>query len=135
MGTSTETPAPVVRNGGLCALARDRFRALFSRHDAGRRRKSADVSRRIVGMSLVINFNSAAVNAHRNLQNTDRMLQTSIQHLSSGLRVNTAADDPAGLVIAQSLQAQSDGLGQAISNANDGVNLVKTAEGALNEVH
>jgi len=86
-------------------------------------------------MSLVINFNSAAVNAHRNLQNTDRMLQTSIQHLSSGLRVNNAADDPAGLVISQSLQAQADGLGQAISNANDGVNLVKTAEGALNEVH
>jgi flagellin len=86
-------------------------------------------------MSLVVNFNEAAINAHRNLQMTDKSLQTSIQHLSSGLRVNTAADDPAGLVISESMRAQSDGLSQAISNANDGVNVIKTAEGALNEVN
>lgn len=86
-------------------------------------------------MSLVVNFNEAAMNAHRNLLATDKSLQTSIQHLSSGLRVNTAADDPAGLVISESMRAQSDGLGQAISNANDGVNVIKTAEGALNEVN
>ena len=75
------------------------------------------------------------MNAHRNLIATDKALQGSIQRLSSGLRVNTAADDPAGLVISESLRAQSEGLGQAIRNANDGVNMVKTAEGALNEVH
>src|SRR5712692_1687510 len=86
-------------------------------------------------MSMIVNYNSAAMNAHRNLIATDKALQGSIQRLSSGLRVNNSADDPAGLVIAESLQAQSDGLGQAIRNANDGVNLVKTAEGALNEVH
>jgi flagellin len=85
-------------------------------------------------MSLIVNYNNAAFDAHRNMQNTDRMLQTSIEHLSSGLRVNTAADDPAGLVIANSLLSQAQGLGQAIKNANDGINLVKTAEGALNEV-
>jgi flagellin len=68
------------------------------------------------------------------MANVDREMQTSIAHLSSGLRVNTAADDPAGLVIANSLQSQGQGLGQAIKNSNDGINLVKTAEGALNEV-
>jgi flagellin len=85
-------------------------------------------------MSLIVNYNNAAFDAHRNMQNTDRALQTAIEHLSSGLRVNTAADDPAGLVIANSLLTQAQGLGQAIKNANDGINLVKTAEGALNEV-
>src|SRR5713101_9768627 len=85
-------------------------------------------------MSLMVNYNSAAFDAHRNLLSTDRSLQTSIAHLSSGLRINTAADDPSGLVIANSLQTQGQGLGQAIKNANDGVSLVKTSEGALNEV-
>jgi flagellin len=85
-------------------------------------------------MSLTVNYNNAAFDAHRNMLNTDRMLQTSIAHLSSGLRINTAADDPSGLVIANSLQTQGQGLGQAIKNSNDGINLVKTAEGSLNEV-
>jgi flagellin len=85
-------------------------------------------------MSLIVNYNSAAWDAHRNMEMTDRSLQTSIAHLSSGMRINTAADDPAGLVIATSLQAQGQGLGQAIKNSSDGINLVKTAEGALNEV-
>jgi flagellin len=85
-------------------------------------------------MSLMVNYNNAAFDAHRNLLSTDRSLQTSIAHLSSGLRINSAADDPSGLVIANSLQTQGQGLGQAIKNSNDSVNLVKTAEGALNEV-
>jgi len=85
-------------------------------------------------MSLIVNYNSAAFDAHRNMLNTDRSMQTSIAHLSSGLRINTAADDPAGLVIANSLQTQGQGLGQAIKNSNDSINLVKTGEGALNEV-
>jgi len=86
-------------------------------------------------MSLVVNYNAAAFNAHRNLRMTDQQLGTSVSRISSGLRVNTAADDPAGLVISESLRAQSEGLGQAIRNANDGVNVVKTAEAALNEVN
>jgi flagellin len=86
-------------------------------------------------MSLAVNFNSGALNAYRNLSGTEGMLQKSIQRLSSGLRVNSAADDPSGLVISEQMRAQSEGLGQAIRNANDGINLVKTAEGALNEVH
>lgn len=86
-------------------------------------------------MSLVVNFNSSAFNAHRYLTETDRSLNTSIGRLSSGLRVRWASDDPAGLVISESMRANADGLAQAIRNANDGVNLVKTAEAALNEVH
>jgi flagellin len=86
-------------------------------------------------MSLVVNYNDSAFNAHRNLQGTDRALKTSIQHLSSGMRVNNASDDPAGLVISQQMRGQIEGIGRAINNANDGVNLVKTAEAALNEVH
>ena len=86
-------------------------------------------------MSLAINYNAAAFNAQRNLSQTNMGLQGSIQRLSSGLRVNSAADDPAGLVISENMRAQTDGLGQAIRNANDGVNLVKTAEAALNEVN
>jgi flagellin len=86
-------------------------------------------------MSLVVNYNSSAFNAHRNLSGTSKALAGSVQRLSSGLRVNAASDDPAGLVISEEMRAQAEGLGQAVRNANDGVNLVKTAEAALNEVH
>ncbi len=86
-------------------------------------------------MSLRINLNSAAFNAHRNLQATDSALSKSIERLSSGYRINRGADDPAGLVISENLRAQISGLGQAISNSQDAVNLVKTAEGALTEVN
>lgn len=86
-------------------------------------------------MSMVVNFNAASVNAQRNLSNTSKALNKSIERLSSGMRVNSAADDPAGLVISEQMRAQSAGLSQAISNSNAGINLVKTAEGALNEVH
>ena len=84
---------------------------------------------------MVVNFNAAAVNAQRNLSMTSKSLNQSIQRLSSGLRVNSAADDPSGLVISEQMRSQAAGLGQAISNSNDGINLIKTAEGALNEVH
>ncbi len=86
-------------------------------------------------MGLRINFNGAALNTHRTLAQTDTSLGRSIERLSSGYRINTAADDPAGLVISEKLRAQVSGLGQAIRNASDAVNMVKTAEGALNEVH
>jgi flagellin len=86
-------------------------------------------------MALRINMNTAALNAHRNLQGTDSALSKSIEKLSSGYRINRAADDPAGLAISENLRAQVSGLGQAISNSSDAVNLIKTAEGALAEVH
>lgn len=86
-------------------------------------------------MGMVVNYNAAAINAHRNLSNTGKSLNQSIQNLSSGLRVNSAADDPSGLVTSEQMRAQADSLAQAIRNSNDGVNLIKTAEGALNEVH
>ena len=86
-------------------------------------------------MSLRINMNTAALNAHRQLQNTDKALGTSIERLSSGYRINRASDDPAGLAISENLRAQVSGLGQAVSNSSDAVNMIKTAEGALSEVH
>lgn len=86
-------------------------------------------------MSLRINLNSAALNAHRQLQNTDNQMASSIEKLSSGYRINRSADDPAGLVISENLRSQVSGLTQAISNSQDAINMVKTAEGALTEVH
>ncbi len=86
-------------------------------------------------VSLRINLNTAALTAHRVLADTDSTLGKTIERLSSGFRINSAADDPAGLVISEKLRAQVSGLGQAIRNAGDAVNMVKTAEAALNEVH
>jgi flagellin len=97
--------------------------------------KARGIIKEDVSMSLVVNYNDSAFNAHRNLQSTDRLLKGSIQKLSSGLRVNNAADDPAGLVISQQMRGQIEGYSRAIRNANDGVNVVKTAEAALTEVH
>jgi flagellin len=84
-------------------------------------------------MSLRINSNIAAMNAYRNLSVNDKQMQGSLEKLSSGLRINRAADDAAGLSIAQGLQAQIGGLKVAGRNAQDGVNVVQTADGALNE--
>ncbi|MFT7004929.1 MAG: flagellin [Sulfurimonas sp.] len=84
-------------------------------------------------MGFRINTNIAAMNAHRNSANTNLKLDKSLQSLSSGLRINTAADDASGLAIANSLRAQASGLGQAINNANDGIGVVQTADGALDE--
>lgn len=86
-------------------------------------------------MSLRINLNSAALTAHRQLAATDSALGKSIERLSSGFKINSAGDDPAGLVISEKLRAQVGGLNQAIKNAGDAVNMVKTAEGALGEVN
>jgi len=86
-------------------------------------------------MALRINLNTAALNAHRQLQGTDQALAGSIERLSSGFRINRAADDPAGLAISENLRAQVSGLGQAIANSSDAVNMIRTAEGALSEVH
>jgi len=85
-------------------------------------------------MGLVINTNVASINAQRNLNRTQGSLGTSLARLSSGMRITAAKDDAAGLAISEKLRAQIRGLGQAERNANDGISLVQTAEGALNEV-
>jgi flagellin len=84
-------------------------------------------------MGLRINSNISAMNAYRNLATTDKAMKNSLERLSSGLRINKAADDAAGLSISQGLQAQIGGLQVAARNAQDGVNVVQTADGALNE--
>lgn len=86
-------------------------------------------------MSLRINTNIQAINALRNLTQTSDMLGRTIERLASGLRVNRAADDPAGLIISENMRAQIASLQQAINNAQDAVNMLKTAEAALDEVH
>ena len=85
-------------------------------------------------MGLTVNSNLASLNAQRNLGKTERVLTTAMTRLSSGLRITSAADDAAGLAISEKLRAQVRGLAQAQRNANDGISLVQTAEGALNEV-
>jgi len=82
-----------------------------------------------------INQNVMANNAYRNLSTTNMSLGKSLEKLSSGFRINRAADDAAGLVISQGLRSQVSGLRQAARNAQDGISVVQTAEGALNEVH
>ncbi|MDN5793685.1 MAG: flagellin FliC [Brevibacterium aurantiacum] len=86
-------------------------------------------------MGLQINTNVAALNAYRNLTGTQGSMQTSLERLSSGLRINRAADDAAGLAISEKLRSQVNGLNQAQANAQDGVSLIQTAEGAMNETH
>src|SRR5258706_11044348 len=85
-------------------------------------------------MSLRIQTNVEAFDAHRNLVGTQSQLATSMERLSSGFRINRAADDAAGLAISQKLQAQIGGLDQAQRNAQDAVSLVQTGEGALADV-
>ena len=86
-------------------------------------------------MGVRINTNVEAINAQRNLSMTALNLAKSIERLSSGLRINRAADDAAGLSISEKLRGQVRGLNQAVRNAQDGISLIQTAEGALNETH
>lgn len=84
-------------------------------------------------MALTINTNVASLNAQRNLGSSQKDLNTSMQRLSSGLRINSAKDDAAGLAISDRMTAQIKGLNQAARNANDGISMAQTAEGALQE--
>ena len=86
-------------------------------------------------MGLRINQNIAAQNSYRNLSVTDGQMAKSLEKLSSGFRINRAADDAAGLSISEGLRAQTGGLKVAVRNAQDGISVVQTAEGALTEVH
>jgi flagellin len=86
-------------------------------------------------MGLRINQNIAAQNSYRNLSVTDGQMSKSLEKLSSGFRINRAADDAAGLSISEGLRSQVGGLKVAVRNAQDGISVAQTAEGALNEVH
>src|ERR1700740_379981 len=86
-------------------------------------------------MSLRINTNTDALNAHRQLSATSLAMSQSMERLSSGYRINRAADDAAGLAISEKMRAQIRGLAQNQRNIQDGVSLVQTAEGALSTVH
>jgi flagellin len=86
-------------------------------------------------MSLRIQNNVEAFNAHRNLSSTEGALARSMERLSSGFRINRAADDAAGLAISERLRGQINGLDQAQRNVQDAISLVQTAEGSLTEVH
>lgn len=86
-------------------------------------------------MSLRINHNLAALDAQRNLTTTTRSLDMSMEKLSSGFRINRAADDPAGLVISEQFRAQIAGLNRAVQNSEGSINMIQTAEGALTEMN
>jgi flagellin len=85
-------------------------------------------------MGLRVNTNLASINAQRNLYNTGVKLGKSLEKLSSGLRINRAGDDAAGLAISESLKSEIRALQQASRNANDGISMVQTAEGSLDEI-
>lgn len=85
-------------------------------------------------MPLTVNTNVMSLNAQRNLSRSDSMLATALQRLSSGLRINSAKDDAAGMAIATRFTTQIRGLNQAVRNANDGISLAQTAESALDEL-
>jgi flagellin len=85
-------------------------------------------------MALFVNTNVSALNAQRQLINSGKSLDTAFQRLSSGFRINSAADDAAGLQISNRLTSQINGLDQAIRNANDGISLAQVAEGAMDEI-
>ncbi|MBF0517408.1 MAG: flagellin FliC [Nitrospirae bacterium] len=85
-------------------------------------------------MAMVINTNNSSIDAQRNLMMTQSPLQQAMKRLSSGLRINSAADDAAGLAIATRMNSQTRGLNVAIRNANDGLSMVQTAEGAMSQI-
>src|SRR4051795_4032620 len=84
-------------------------------------------------MGMSVNTNVAAMNAYRNLSQTNDSMSKSLERLSSGFRINKAADDAAGLAISEGLRSQIGGLTQAVRNTQDGTSVVQTAEGALSE--
>jgi len=84
---------------------------------------------------MIINTNVAALNSYNQLSSTNNNMQKSLERLSSGSRINRAADDAAGLAISEKMNAQTRGLAQAQRNAQDGISMIQTAEGALKETH
>lgn len=99
----------------------------------GRDAEPAFKEEETMSITRVVN-NIAAINANRNLDNTGIRIQKSIERLSSGLRINRAGDDAAGMTVSSRLKAQFSGINRAVENAQDGINLINVAEGALEEV-
>ena len=85
-------------------------------------------------MAMYVSTNVSSLNAQRNLTNANKSLDTSYTRLASGLRINSAKDDAAGLQISNRLTSQINGLDQGNRNANDGISLAQTAEGAMEEI-
>ena len=85
--------------------------------------------------NMVVRTNINSLNAHRNMRNTGVQQRQSANRLSSGYRINSAADDAAGLAISESMRAQIRGFDRATINAHEGINLVTVADGVLHEVH
>src|SRR3954463_7910857 len=98
-------------------------------------REFHDPSPRRNTVGLTVNNNIAAMNAYRNLSVTNNSMSKSLEKLSSGFRINRAADDAAGLAISEGLRSQIGGLKVAVRNTQDGISVVQTAEGALTETH
>ena len=84
---------------------------------------------------MIINHNISALNTHRQLNANNNAVQSSLEKLSSGLKINRAGDDAAGLAISEKMRGQIRGLDMAIKNSQDGISLIQTAEGALTETH
>src|SRR5699024_718684 len=84
---------------------------------------------------MIINHNISALNTHRQLGENNNAVQSSLEKLSSGLKINRAGDDAAGLAISEKMRGQIRGLDMATKNAQDGISLIQTAEGALQETH
>src|SRR5699024_6681191 len=86
-------------------------------------------------LSMIINHNNSALNTHRQLGANNNIVQSSLEKLSSGLKINRAGDDAAGLAISEKMRGQIRGIDMATKNAQDGISLIQTAEGALQETH
>lgn len=86
-------------------------------------------------MPIRVNTNIGSINAQRKLGVTEQAMQKSIERLSSGLRINRAADDAAGLAVTSKMRAEVKGMSQAVRNANDGISMIQTAEGSMEEVY
>ena len=85
-------------------------------------------------MAMVVNTNVMSLNAQRQLNKSQAAQNTSMERLSSGLRINSAKDDAAGLAISTGMESQTRGLNQAVRNANDGISMAQTAEGSMDEM-
>ena len=120
-------PAKVFSGGFIPGRATDASDARTESHSPA---KIASARGKTI-MGLVVNSNIASLNAQRNLERSSQALSKSLERLSSGLRINRAGDDAAGLAISEGLRSQIRGLNQAVRNSNDGLSLIGTAESAI----
>lgn len=115
----------------ICVMARERIRVMQYLRFASPRR----VKRSGMEENMRINYNVSAMISNNALSTSDNLLAKSLERLSSGLKINHAKDNPAGLAMAKRMDAQLEGLSKANENASDGISVIETADGALSEVH